>query len=272
MAYQSRTCRRVVSSVACALSLFVTIAAADAQSDVLDVSNWHSKRAAPVESADVLKHEAESGKLEAQLRYAKYLFDHDEKSIAVLWLTEANNQGSIEAEYLLGQLYENGDGVAQDFEQSRYFFGKAADQGYAPAQYKLGKLLINSEFDDPQMDTTSDQELQKKITRGVTLLRKSANSGYAPSQYEMGLLALNGNMTEKNPREAFSYLKKAADQGVAAAAYMTATCYASGIGTAINTESAKQYLRKTIGLAGLESDYGRDAESKLKELGVSANH
>lgn len=261
----------MASIAVCTLPLLVAMATADAQPTGVDVSAWFSKSSEPVDNADALKHQAESGKVDAQLRYAKYLFDRDEKSIAVVWLTEANNQGSLEAEYLLGQLYEKGDGVAQDFEQSRYFFGKAADQGYAPAQYRLGKMLINAEFDDPEMDATSDRDLQKKITRGVALLRKSADSGYAPSQYEMGLLALNGTMTEKSPLQAFSYFKKAADLGVAAAAYMTATCYTSGIGTAINTESARQYLRRTIDLAGPHSDYGRDAESKLKKLHKSEN-
>ena len=270
MTCQSRTFRRVTGSVACVLFLLVAMATADAQPAGLDVSNWLSKTIEPVENADVLKHQAESGTLEAQLRYAQYLFDRDEKSIAVLWLTEANNQGSLEAEYLLGQLYENGDGVPQDFDQSRYFFGKAADQGYSPAQYKLGKLLINAEFDDPQEGARSEEDVQQKMAKGVALLRKSADSGYAPSQYEMGLLALNGNMIAKSPEQALTYFKSAADQGVAAAAYMVGTCYAAGTGTRINIALARQYLRKTIDLAGPHSDYGRDAESALKKLGESA--
>ena len=270
MARRFRTLRRVTGSAACALLLLVAMTTADAQPADLDVLNWFSKTIEPVSNPDVLKHQAESGKLKAQLRYAKYLFDRDEKSMAVLWLTEANNQGSLEAEYLLGQLYENGDGVAQDFDQSRYFFGKAAEQGYPPAQYKLGKLLINAEFDDPREDARSEEDVQQKMTKGVALLRNSADSGYAPSQYEMGLLALNGNIIAKSPELALAYFKSAADQGVAAAAYMVGTCYAAGTGTRIDISLARQYLRKTIDLAGPHSDYGRDAESALKKLGESA--
>lgn len=269
MTYLFVTLRRLLVIVVCAIPFLSVIATSDAQSVDVDAQNWFfSKEQKQVEDVGLLKQQAESGKLLAQLHYAKYLFDHDKKSLAVLWLTEANNQGSPQAEYLLGKLYETGDGVAQDFEQSRYFFNKAAEQSYPPAQYILGKLLINSDFDDPGEDSISDKNVQKKMRKGVELLQKSAESGYAPSQYEMGLIALNGIVITKNPELAFAYFKSAADKGIAAAAYMTGTCYASGVGTQVNHELARQYLNKTIDLAGLHSDYGSNAELAIKKIGV----
>ena len=48
--------------------------------------------------------------------------------------TEAKDQ------FLLGQKYEKGDGVTQDNQKAADWYSKAAEQGYADAQYRLGIL------------------------------------------------------------------------------------------------------------------------------------
>jgi TPR repeat protein len=55
------------------------------------------------------------------------------------WLPQAQ-QGSVEAQYNLGLLYAQGQGVPQDEGQAIQWFRRAADQGYAPAQYSLGVM------------------------------------------------------------------------------------------------------------------------------------
>ena len=47
------------------------------------------------------------------------------------WLPRAQ-QGSVEAQYNLGLLYAQGQGVPQDAGQAIQWFRRAADQGYAP--------------------------------------------------------------------------------------------------------------------------------------------
>jgi TPR repeat protein len=46
--------------------------------------------------------------------------------------------------YDLGLMYENGDGVAQDYGKAREWFQKAADKGNKWAMYELGWLYQNS--------------------------------------------------------------------------------------------------------------------------------
>jgi uncharacterized protein len=48
------------------------------------------------------------------------------------WLPRAQ-QGIVEAQYNLGLLYAQGQGVPQDDGQAIQWFRRAADQGYAPA-------------------------------------------------------------------------------------------------------------------------------------------
>ncbi len=43
----------------------------------------------------------------------------------------------------LGFMYENGQGVPQDYAEAVGWFRKAAEQGYANAQYNLGNMYRN---------------------------------------------------------------------------------------------------------------------------------
>ena len=47
-------------------------------------------------------------------------------------------QGDSGAQFYLGLLYENGDGVPRDFVKARQWYEKAAAQGEAKAQFYLG--------------------------------------------------------------------------------------------------------------------------------------
>ena len=129
-----------------------------------------------------LKRDAENGQEHAQMDYARYLLRQGRDAEAVSWLTQANQQGDVRAQYLLGMLYLQGRAVAQDFEQARYFLGKAADQGYAPAQFHLGRLLIDGPFVDPALENASPAQLRQASQRGMELLRRAAAAGYAPAR------------------------------------------------------------------------------------------
>ena len=54
------------------------------------------------------------------------------------WYTKAANQGYAKAQYALGNCYAEGEGVTKDLSQVVYWYTKAANQGVAEAQYNLG--------------------------------------------------------------------------------------------------------------------------------------
>ena len=56
---------------------------------------------------------------------------------------KAADQGHAEAQFNLGLMYANGDGVAQNYAEAVKWFRKAADQGLAGAQSSLGNLYDN---------------------------------------------------------------------------------------------------------------------------------
>ena len=58
---------------------------------------------------------------------------------------KAAEQGFAEAQYNLGVMYANGQGVRQDYTQAVQWYRKAAEQGLAEAQYNLGVMYAKGE-------------------------------------------------------------------------------------------------------------------------------
>ena len=64
------------------------------------------------------------------------------------WVEKAQRDaedGNADAQFKLGVMYYEGDGVPQDFAEARRWFEKAAAQGNAEAQYNLGVMHENGQ-------------------------------------------------------------------------------------------------------------------------------
>ena len=64
---------------------------------------------------------------------------------AVYWYKKSAEQGTARVQYNLGVMYQNGQGVLQDYKQAIYWYKKSAEQGHADAQYNLGAWYYNGE-------------------------------------------------------------------------------------------------------------------------------
>lgn len=80
-------------------------------------------------------------------------------------LLKAAEQGDAKAQYKLGVLYKNGQGVPHDFSEAAKWFNKAAEQGYAKAQYNLAILYYNG------------RGVPKDVSEAKKWLRKAAEQG-----------------------------------------------------------------------------------------------
>ena len=58
---------------------------------------------------------------------------------------KAAEQGYAEAQFNLGCCYDCGNGVAEDKQEAAKWYRKAAEQGYAMAQYNLGNCYYKGE-------------------------------------------------------------------------------------------------------------------------------
>ncbi len=62
---------------------------------------------------------------------------------AVNWYRKAADQGLAQAQCKLGECYYSGWGVEKDEAEAVNWYRKAADQGLAEAQYKLGRCYYS---------------------------------------------------------------------------------------------------------------------------------
>ena len=63
-----------------------------------------------------------------------------DQSEAIRYFTAAGEQGHLQSQVMLGDMYGFGTGVSPSYEQAAYWFIKAAEQGNPKAQLYMGDL------------------------------------------------------------------------------------------------------------------------------------
>jgi TPR repeat protein len=150
---------------------------------------------------------------------------------AASWFRKAADHGFAEAQYNLGLVYTHGQGVPQDYVQAATWFRKAADQGNADAQTYLGTLYFHG-WGVPQDDA-----------RAAFWYRKAADQGNADAQYNLGLVYTHGQGVPQDYVQAASWYRKAADQGNADAQYNLGLAYAHGLGVSRDPVKAEHWFQ-----------------------------
>lgn len=115
------------------------------------------------------------------------------------------NGGNPLAQYRLGMMYYNGQGVPEDEKQSIYWWKKAAAQGYVEAMFQLGSAYL---FGSQTAKFVPDPDRE-----AATWYFQAASAGHGEAQYHLGLLFLAGKGVIENRQEAARWMRKAASQG-----------------------------------------------------------
>ena len=160
-----------------------------------------------------------------------------ERDDAVESMRELAENGDIHAQYFMGELYRDGPLLPPDWVMARYWFDKAAKQGYAAAQYALGKLYLSDDASvhDPELgiqwleyaayngNHDASYRLGKEYLKGESVRRDtrkamdhiytSAQAGNLHAQYLLGKLLLQGKVVERDKEAGIQWLSQAAEQG-----------------------------------------------------------
>ncbi len=105
---------------------------------------------------------------------------------------EKGKMSSGSAQFYLGVMYDNGQGVPQDYATAVKWYRKSANQGYAKAQNNLGVM-----YDD-------GQGVPQDYAQAVKWYRKAATQGYARAQNNLGVMYHNGQgVPRTTPRRPF---------------------------------------------------------------------
>ena len=153
-----------------------------------------------------LKKAAEKGNPQAQFELGRMYGNGDglpqDYVAATDWLERAAKQNHAKAQESLGSIYANGVGVKQDFPTARSWYTKAARNGLGSAQYLLATMfrfgLFESEVD---MDLAIDW------------YHRAANQNVAAAQLALGKLAMRGKHVKQDDSAALQWLMLAHANG-----------------------------------------------------------
>jgi tetratricopeptide (TPR) repeat protein len=138
-------------------------------------------------------------RFKAYLGYALYRLNRfDEASVLY---RQAAEKGNSFAQASLGFMYDNGQGVPQNYTEALKWYRLAADQGDAFAQNDLGEFYYFG------------HGVAKSYTEALKWYRLAADRGSSTSQYRLGYMYQHGEGLPQSNTEAVYFYRRAAEQG-----------------------------------------------------------
>lgn len=131
---------------------------------------------------------------------------------------QAADEGVVEALYLLGVMYENGDGQQQYLQQAAECYWRAGSKGKAEAQYSLALIYAQGSLG------------QQDYLTAFHWFEKAADAGIPEAQYNLANCHDQALGCLGDKAKAFNWYMKAAEQGVIAAWQNIAVMYYNGEG------------------------------------------
>ena len=182
-----------------------------------------------------LLKKAESGDPQAQYDLAQ-LYGNGSKEIprnqeaAFSWFMKAGEQGLAPAQYQVGRLLFYGQGVARNQQEAVNWYYVAAEQGHMEAQFELGKCYVLG------------KGIQRDHGEALRWYRLAADQGMQQAQFAVARLYQKGNPEVRDAGKAFGFYLKSAHQGDSYSQFLVGTFYENGDGVAQNfTEAIKWY-------------------------------
>ena len=160
-----------------------------------------------------------------------YNIEKYESAIAPLLL--AAQMGESEAATHLGDLYFYGYGVDTDYEQSYYWFSKAAQSNNAYAQYSIAFMYIKGQF------------VEKDDTQVIKWMKLAAENGYTEAQKNMGEYYYYGSFgCRRDMKEAIKWYEMGAKSNEPTCVFTLGLIYEEGDGVQKNILKAADWYQK----------------------------
>lgn len=159
------------------------------------------------------------------------------------WYSKAAQNGYSIAQSFVGRDYYYGIGVQQDYAKALYWFTKAAKQGEAISQYGLGSMYAQG------------VGVQQDYPKANYWFMKSAQQGYKDAQYNLGVSYLNGYGVSKDDTKAAEWFHKAAAQGDKDAQNSLGMSYEHGYGVHQDYMQAVAWYKKAAEQGDAEAQY-----------------
>lgn len=186
------------------------------------------------------------------------------------WYQKAGEQGSLQAQYALGEIYFTGEGTkAPDYPKAKEWYLKAAEQGHGLSQLRLAFLYAENHFTGLSVDYTQAEKWFRKAAeqnagdarfrlgnfyhhyknppdyaQAIEWLTKAAEGGHRIAMYDLATFYREGKAVKKDMKISIYWLEQAGERGVLPAQIALAEAYASGTDVPKNETQAFFWAKK----------------------------
>jgi len=162
---------------------------------------------------------------------------------AVKWYRLAANQGNAYAQVNLGTMYDNGTGVPQDDEEAVKWYRLAAEQNDVDGQSNLGMMYEHG------------QGVPQDYEEAVKWYRLAADQGNAQAQANLGKMYYYGRGVPQDAKEAVKLYRLAADQGDADVQFRLGCMYRFGTCVPKDDEEAAKWYRLAANQGNVKAQF-----------------
>ena len=149
--------------------------------------------------------------------------------------------GDPAAQTLLAELFAAGLGVPRNMDDAAFWYGQAAENGDASAQFKYGVMLLEGRY--VKADRAKAEELMKR----------AADAGNAFAQFNHAQILVSQKAGDAGILVALPYFEKAAEQGVSDAQYALAQIYSNTEGIPDDKRGRARELMEKAARAGFDT-------------------
>ena len=141
-------------------------------------------------------------------------------------------QGHAPAQYRLGVMYYLGHGVSQDFAEAAMWYARAGQQGDVDAQVSLGLMYAEG------------RGVLQSHPEALRWFRRAAELNDSYGQHYLGTAYHAGRGTPKDMAQAIRWYRRAAEQGLADAQSALGFLYRDGSGVPQDYLQAAKWFRR----------------------------
>lgn len=196
-----------------------------------------------------------------QFEDAQAAYDRGEYTMALqLWKPLAD-RGDARAQFHVGDIYLDGNGVPTDEIEGMKWLRSAAMKGFAEAQNTLGNQYIDEQEND--IDTPKD------YAEVLKWYRLAAVQGDAGGENNLGYMYETGKGVPRDYVEAVKWYRLAADHGNAEAQANLGSMYANGNGVSQDFVQAHMWFNlASLGIPARDDliDWSENRENDLEAI------
>lgn len=222
-----------------------------------------------------LRKAADKGSALAQFELGRLFINGDKEANralteaeAVDYISKAAGQNMLEAQYLLGTMYENGIGVKQDYQRAMNIYRLAALHDHVGAESKLGELYVThgdanqkaegikwlnkaiEEHDDAMAKTylayayKEGFGVNQNFNQAYKWYREAADVDVAIAQFNLGIMIANGHGEVRDMRKSAYWVEQAAYNNLVPAMVALSLFYKNGAGVDKDDAKARFWIEK----------------------------